>query len=64
MFEPVVYCRCGNIREYGGNWQITKRDFKEVLKPLMGKGSVVPTDKCPICKCADMGEILVSLKNL
>ena len=64
MFEPVVYCSCGNLKEYGGDWQITSRSFKAAFMPLKERGSVISKEKCPICKCIDAGEILISLKNL
>ena len=64
MFEPVVYCSCGNLKEYGGNWQITSRSFKGAFMMLDAREALVSKEKCPICKCINAGEILVSLKNL
>lgn len=64
MVEPVVYCSCGNLKEYGGNWQITSRSFKEAFMLLKERESLVSKERCPICRCIDAGEILISLKNL
>jgi len=32
--------------------------------PLKERESIISKEKCPICRCIDAGEILISLKNL
>lgn len=48
MFEPIVYCNCGNTKEYGV-WQFQPAITKEAIKKIVSKKSAI----CPVCRCID-----------
>lgn len=64
VFEPVVYCRCGNTCEYG-KWQLATVARKTIRKYVRRHIKSLPVELCPICIIfKDMAKLAVRISKI
>jgi len=60
MFEPIIYCACGNTKEYGV-WQIRSLVVKKAIQNCL---SIEKKALCPVCLCIEaMNKAAIALKS-